>query len=270
MNKPVEDELTSDDGEMPPANTSSTLDPADYGFGLLREVGPVLVLNKPPGVLTQGPPGTDSLELRLRRFLKARDNPPGKQYVVPVHRLDRPASGAILFVRNIRAAKRLGRQFEDRTVTKIYHALVEGHVAHDVDTWTDSMRKVPEQPRSEMVSHDHSDAQIAILGHRVILRTATMTLLEIQLGTGRTHQIRLQCSHRGHPIVGDEQYGSTLSFGDRLDDERARPIALHAARLAFDDPRDKTRVEFAAPHPSVWEAYIPPQSLRSERPKPAP
>jgi len=249
MSEPSAAETSPADPALPPR-------PDAYGFDLLYEDGPVLVLGKPPGLLTQGPPGTDSLDLRIKRFLKQRENPPGGQYVVPVHRLDRPASGAILFARNVRVAKRLSRQFEERTVTKVYHALVEGTVGPEADTWTDTMRKVPDQPRSEIVAADVPGAQIAILTHRVLARIDGRTLLEIELGTGRTHQIRLQCAHRGHPVVGDETYGATGPFGPPIADERLRPIALHASRLAFTNPKTEARVDVTAPRPAVWAGVL--------------
>ena len=89
---------------------------------LLYEEGPVLVVLKPAGVLTQAPPGIDSVEVRVREFLKAREQRSGKFYLVVCHRLDRPVSGALMFARNVRAAQRLGKQLERREVQKIYWA----------------------------------------------------------------------------------------------------------------------------------------------------
>src|SRR6188474_3098113 len=98
------------------------------GFEILYEQGPVLAINKPPGLATQSPPGIDSLELRLKAFIKERDQKPGKVYLGVPHRLDRCASGVILFARHVRAARRISKQFENRTVRKVYWACVQGEV----------------------------------------------------------------------------------------------------------------------------------------------
>lgn len=222
------------------------------GFDILWEEGPCLVALKPPGLLTQAPPGIDSLEVRVRRFLAARDgaNPP--PYLAVVHRLDRPVSGAILLALHRTAARKLSRQFEFRHVSKRYGTLVEGCVEPESGTWTDWMRKLPDNPRSEIVTPDHPDAQLAILHYRVIGRSADVSLLEIELETGRTHQIRLQSSAHGHPIVGDFLYGSTRSFGPETNDERARWIALHARSLEFRHPDSQADVKVLAPLPAIW------------------
>src|SRR5689334_12976722 len=111
------------------------------GFDILYEQGPCLVVNKPPGLLTQAPPGIDSLELRVKRFLKAREHQPGNVYLGVPHRVDRPVSGVIVLAKHVRAARRLSEQFEARTVRKIYWALVEGHVTPESGTWTDQLKK---------------------------------------------------------------------------------------------------------------------------------
>ncbi len=220
----------------------------------LYEQGAVMVVNKPSGLLTQAPPGIDSMELRIKSFLKRRDQKPGKVYVGVPHRLDRPASGAMVFVKNVRAARRLTEQFQARTVTKTYWAVVAGNVREARGNWTDWMRKVPDEARSELVTADHPDAQLAELEFRVVGRADNLTWLEINLGTGRTHQIRLQAAGRGHPIVGDALYGSERQFGPVQPDHRLRPIALHARRLAFEHPITHEPVDIVAPVPDVWRS----------------
>jgi len=224
------------------------------GFEILYEEGPVLTVLKPAGVLTQAPPGIDSLETRVKRFLKARENKPGNVYLAIIHRLDRPVSGAIVFCKHVRAARKLSEQFEDRMVRKTYWALVEGQVASERGTWTDYLRKVPGEARSEIVDRTHPEGQLAILHYQVKAHTATGTWLEIELETGRTHQIRLQCSAHGHPVQGDALYGAQLPFGPETPDERARVIALHARLLAFRHPMTQTPVEIVAPLPPWWGA----------------
>jgi len=210
-------------------------------------------MNKPGGLLTQGPPGIDSLELRTKHFLKVRDEKPGKVYLGVPHRLDRPVSGAITVVKNVRAAQRISKQIEQRSVTKTYWAVVGGVVDSSDGMWEDSMRKVPDEARSEIVPADHPDAKRAQLKYRSIATNGSVTLLEIELITGRTHQIRLQCGSRGLPILGDELYGSEEAFGPETTDLRKRWIALHARRLAFEHPISKEPVDQTAPLPEWWD-----------------
>jgi len=222
------------------------------GFQILFEEGPCLVFNKPAGLLTQAPPGIDSLELRVRRFLQQREDKSHNLYLALPHRLDRPVSGAIVMARHVRAARRISEQFEQRTVHKAYWAIVEGSVAEASGTWIDWMRKVPDEPRSETVTADHPGAQQAVLHFRVIARAASATWLEIQLETGRTHQIRVQSAARGHAVAGDFQYGAVRPFGPATEDTRQRWIGLHARTLGFDHPMTRERIQIEAPVPAAW------------------
>lgn len=222
---------------------------------ILFEQRAVLVINKPAGLLTQAPPGIDSLELRLRKYLTQRDQAEGRIYLGVPHRLDRPVSGAITMVRNVRAAQRISKQIQDHTVQKIYWAVVEGVVPEDQGTWIDWMRKLPDEARSEVVAPDHPDAKEAVLSYRVLGRSYRYSWLEIELQTGRTHQIRLQASSRGFPIVGDQLYGSTESFGEPMLDTRKAPIALHARRLAFEHPIEHSLVDVVAPLNDNWNQF---------------
>jgi 23S rRNA-/tRNA-specific pseudouridylate synthase len=243
---------------------------------ILYEDNACLVVNKPGGLLTQAPLGIDSLEFQIKRLLKERDQKPGGVYLGVPHRLDRPVSGAIVFAKNVRAARRISQQFEHRLVRKTYWALVEGHVAADAGTWTDHLKKIEGEPRSVVVDHTDPAGRVAILHYRVVERiaaprageagsaaliasdeprgprSAERTLLEIELETGRTHQIRVQCASRRHPLVGDTLYGSGQSFGAWSADERERLIGLHARSLALRHPMSGEALTFVAPLPAVW------------------
>ncbi|MDO4558870.1 MAG: RNA pseudouridine synthase [Planctomycetia bacterium] len=239
---------------------------------LLYENGPCFVVNKPAGLLTQAPEPIDCLERRMKNFLRERECRTGNVYLGVPHRLDRPVSGTIIFCRHARAARRISEQFQARTVRKIYHAMVEGILDEDSGTWTDFMRKIPDHAQAEIVSPDHSDAREGVLHFRVLRRfraTGTesdlteepmeksRTLLEIELETGRMHQIRLQCGVRGHAILGDAQYGSTIPFGEAHQDERLRAIALHAASITFHLPTPPfERITIEAPEPTPWSTDI--------------
>lgn len=192
------------------------------------------------------------MEVRLKALLKRREQKTGNIYLAIVHRLDRPVSGVMLFARHVRAARRLAEQFQNRQVRKIYWALLEGRLACTEDRWVDTMRKVPEQARAELVPAEHPDAQRAELCLRVLGYYRGTTWVEIELQTGRMHQIRLQASARGHPVVGDLFYGAKTSFGPDTTDERARAIGLHARQIQFFHPMTRVPICVTAPLPEYW------------------
>lgn len=235
---------------------------------ILWEEGPCLVVNKPPGLSTQAPPGIDSLAVRIRALLERRAEqeagpgvlsakhpfpaPNTTPYLGIPHRLDRPASGALVFATRRKAAQRLSRQFERRQVGKRYWACVAGILPVESGTWEDYLRKVPDQPQAEIVGPDHPQGRSAVLHYQVLAFAEWGCWLEITLETGRFHQIRLQAASRGFPILGDAQYGSTVPFGPLRDDWRQRPIALHARRLEFLHPITRDPVAVTAAVPDFW------------------
>jgi 23S rRNA pseudouridine1911/1915/1917 synthase len=248
---------------------------------ILYDSGPCLVVNKPAGLLTQAPAGIDSLEQQVKAFYRQREQKEGNIYLGLPHRLDRPVSGAIVFARHVRAAQRLATQFENRTVTKVYWAVVEGDVQPDEGTWTDYLHKRHGMAQSIVVPPDDPRGKLAVLHYRVLARRyiaepswlgprvldtpcdadtpqpgqdgrAIYSWLEVQLETGRTHQIRVQAASRGHSVVGDFQYGATRPFGEQYDDERLRAIALHARQLGFNHPMTNECVDVIAPLPAAW------------------
>lgn len=227
-------------------------------LNILYEDGPCLAVAKPAGLLTQAPPGIDSLETRIKDFLIERENKPGKAYLAVPHRLDRPVSGAMVFAKHVRAARRLSEQFEARSVRKIYWACVSGEVTPEAGTWEDWIRKIPDVAQAEVVPEalveQMPDARKAVLHYQVRGRAPWGTWLQIELETGRMHQIRVQAAARGFPVLGDQQYGSTIPFGEQHEDERLRSIALHARSLAFNHPMTHEPVEVVAPLPQNWEA----------------
>ena len=221
------------------------------GFEILYERGGCLVVSKPPGVLTQAPPGIDSLEVRIKTYLGGGSGPDGVYLGVP-HRLDRPATGAIIFGKEPRITRKLGEQFEKRRVHKVYWTCVEGHVEAETGRWEDFLYKVAGEPRAEVVGVGHPDGRHAALHYRVLKNFDWGTWLEIELETGRTHQIRVQAATRGHPVLGDKQYGSTVAFGPQFEDERLQAIALHARSLTFRDPDTRQTVAVVAPLAVYW------------------
>ncbi len=208
------------------------------------------------GVLTQAPPGIDSLEVRIKAFLKRRANAAEDTYLGVPHRLDRPASGAMVFGLEPQATRRLAAQFEARTVQKTYWVCVAGSVEPTEGTWTDFVRKIPGRPKAEVVDPGHPDGRQAILHYRTLGSTESGSWLEIELETGRMHQVRIQAASRGHPVLGDFEYGSTIPFGPQHDDWRLRAIALHARTLSFGHPLTRQRVAITAPLPEAWHSRL--------------
>ena len=230
---------------------------------ILYEEGPVIAINKRAGILTQAPPGIDSLEARLKALLIKREQKEGNCYLGVPHRLDRPASGVILFAKHVRAARRLSEQFEGRLIEKKYWALLTGSVEEAEGTWIDYMRKIPGRAEAELLEPIHPDAREAVLHYRVLKRltvpnnengTNVVSWLEIHLETGRTHQIRLQTSSHGHPILGDALYGAAIPFGTPFEDERLRAIALHAREISFSHPMTREKITLTAPVSPDWTA----------------
>lgn len=228
---------------------------------ILFEEGPCFVLNKPAGLLTQSPPGIDSLEWRFKALLEMRRGTAGNVYLGVPHRLDRPVSGPLLFARHVRACRGLNKQFEARTIGKLYWACIEGHVEEPRGTWRDFMRKIPSTARAEVVPADHPDGREAVLHYEQIGESPHGSWLAIQLITGRMHQIRVQAAARGWPIVGDAMYGGRLPFGEQFEDTRLRAIALHGRRLEFRHPMTQEPRTVEAPLPANWEPLGPPPGV---------
>jgi 23S rRNA pseudouridine1911/1915/1917 synthase len=236
---------------------------------LLLDDGPLFAVWKPAGLATQAPAEFPSLEARMKAWLRAREGKEGNVYLGVPQRLDRPVSGVILFTRHVRAARKVSDQFERRQVSKTYWACVEGIVSPAEGTWTDRLKKIYGKPRTEVVGPDDPDGREAVLNYRTLgtwRRLGTSqelgdaptsgpregSWLEIDLETGRTHQIRIQAASRGHAIVGDAFYGATSTFGEPGLEERERPIALHARRIQLRHPMTGTPLDITAPLPETW------------------
>ncbi len=224
---------------------------------ILHESAWFFVINKPSGVLTQAVPGIDSIQTLLVKQLRGVESGLPTPFIGIPHRLDRVTSGAMVVARNQRALRRLCDQFATRKVTKIYHAVVPRiSNPHEV-RWRDTMRKVPDEPRAELVSASEQDAREAILRFQVIGQheltdQRPVSLVEIQLETGRMHQIRLQFASHGHPILGDQLYGSEIEWLGTTLGERESPIALHARKIEFRHPQNAELISVEAPYPAGW------------------
>jgi len=233
---------------------------------VLHEAGGVVAVAKPAGLPTQAPPGIDSAESLVRRWLfgpagAAGGRHPGGFLGVP-HRLDRSVSGVLLFAATPRAARQLSRQFERRLVEKTYLAWVElsptlGREGEapppapgDEISWCDLVRKRPDEPRAEVVTAAEPLAREAVTLGLVRGVHDGVAVLELYPRTGRMHQLRVQAAARGMPVLGDTLYGACRPWGDpAAGDGRDRPIALHAWKIRFLDPVGAHPVEVIAPPP---------------------
>jgi 23S rRNA pseudouridine1911/1915/1917 synthase len=138
-------------------------------------------------------------------------------------------------------------------VTKLYWGLVEGKLEPSEGTWTDWLRKIPEQARAETVEPHAPGGKEAVLRFRVMQGHEAATLVEFMPITGRMHQIRVQAAARGHPLVGDVLYGSTRTFGPAPESPRDRVIALHARTLTLLHPLSYEPITLTAPLPEYWQ-----------------
>jgi len=237
------------------------------GLEILLEDNHCLAVVKPAGLLTQGVPrGIPTLEALVKEYLKRKYNKPGNVYLGIPHRLDRPVSGVVLFARNSKAAGRLAEQFQNRQVRKVYWSVVEGQVEPMQGEWQDWLMKVPEEARSICVPPDALGAREARLRYRVLELGDAHTLLEIELETGRMHQIRVQAAERGWPVLGDVQYGAKRAFGPPAALPRDALIALHARSLTFLHPLRYEPITLTAPLPEHWKAVVSSSSRLEERP----
>lgn len=231
---------------------------------ILLEDGPVIAVNKPAGLLTQGvPAGIPTLEAQVKAYLKEKYQKPGNVYLGIPHRLDRPASGVVLFARNSKVAARLAEQFRERQVKKTYWAVVNGTPQPDSGELIDWLRKIPDASRAEIVPPETPEAKECSLTFHTLRQIefgqgrGVGTLLQIELGTGRMHQIRVQLASRGWPIVGDLLYGATQPLLDHpSEDQRENPIALHARELTFLHPIRYEPVTVTASLPANWSHFV--------------
>lgn len=226
-------------------------------FQVLLEDGPVLAINKAAGILTLGgKTGVPTLERQVKDWLRERFQKPGNVYLGVPHRLDRPVSGVILFARNSKAAGRLAEQFRERQVQKIYWGLTANLPQPAQGTLVDWLLKDPDRAHATVVPPNTPQARQAILHYRTVATTPLGTLLEIELETGRMHQIRAQLGHHGWPIWGDRQYGATTDLIHPLPtDITTIPIGLHARQITFLHPIRYEPVTIVAPVPENWGSF---------------
>ena len=216
-------------------------------LNVLFEDNHLLAVNKPAGLPTMGAAaGRPSLVQQARQYIKNRYGKPGNAYVGVVSRLDALVTGVVLLARTSKAADRLTRQFAAGEPRKTYWAVVEQPLAVSSGGLVDWLWHDDQRQRVVVTEAGAHDAKEARLTYRTLKRLARGILIEIELETGRNHQIRVQLAHHGSPILGDAKYGSAQAF--------AAGIALHARKLELLHPVRQTPLILEAPLPTSWKS----------------
>lgn len=208
---------------------------------ILYEDNHLLVVLKPVNVPVQLDDSNDlDLLTMLKSYLKEKYNKPGNVYLGLVHRLDRPVSGIMVFAKTSKAASRLSEQVRTHKVNKKYYAVVEGRFNELEGTLKDKLFK-DTKTNTTIVSANGKDA---ILNYKVLDYRKNYSLVDIDLVTGRSHQIRVQFSSRNHALYGDQRYNKNAKVGEQ--------IALFSYYLSFYHPVTKEKLEFLEKTPDLY------------------
>jgi len=217
---------------------------------ILYEDNHLLLVSKPPNVPTQEDESKDMDMLTyLKQDIKERYQKPGNVYLGLVHRLDRPVGGVMVFAKTSKAASRLSNTIRKNEMEKTYMAIVRG-VPDNNGTLTDYLLKDKNKNKTEVVSANKKGAKEAILTYEVIETIGDLSLVKINLITGRSHQIRVQFASRGYPLYGDQKYGSDVN-------KPGQQIALWSYKLKFPHPVRDEMVETISTPPKVkpWSEW---------------
>ena len=219
----------------------------DLQSRILYEDNHLLVVYKKVGEITQGDKtGDECLADSYKAFIARRDQKPGKVYIGIPHRLDRPVSGICILAKTSKALERMAAMFRDSEVHKTYWALCCGRPAEDEGLLEDWLVRNEKQNKSYVVPDKRDGAKLARLKYRFLKSTERYHLVEVELLTGRHHQIRCQLSHIGCVIKGDLKYGAPRSNPDG-------GICLLAREIRFIHPVRKTEIVLTAPVPQSWK-----------------
>lgn len=219
---------------------------------ILYEDNHLLVVNKHSGDLVQpDPSGESALEDQIKEFIRQRDAKPGRVFLGVVHRIDRPVSGAVVFAKTSKALTRLNEMIREVQIKKHYWALVEQRPEAERGELRHYILRDGRTNRSKAYAQPKGDAKEARLNYEMIGTGTHYTLLEVELLTGRHHQIRAQLSAIGCPIRGDLKYGAKRSIP-------GGGISLHSRRVGFDHPVRHEWIEVTAPVPkgdNLWAHF---------------
>jgi 23S rRNA pseudouridine1911/1915/1917 synthase len=232
------------------ANSSSKILTNKDNLQILQEDNHIIVVNKRAGDIVQGDKtGDQPLSEIVKTYIKDKYNKPGNVYLGVVHRLDRPTTGIVLFSKTSKALPRLNKLFAEKKAKKTYWALVKNQPPNEEGRLIHWLKKNPKNNKSTAYNKEVEGSKKAILNYKILKKLDHFFLLEIDLETGRHHQIRCQLSKIGCPIKGDLKYGFARSNKDAS-------ISLHARRLEFTHPVKKEKIAITAPLPNdaLWQA----------------
>lgn len=218
---------------------------------VLYEDNHIIAVNKSPSEIVQGDKTGDTpLSESLKVWLKEKYNKPGNVFLGVTHRLDRPVSGIVLFAKTSKALTRMNELFKNYEIQKNYWAIVKNPPEQESGELVHYLVRNEKQNKSYAYDTEKPNSKKAILNYKIIARSDNYTLLEIQLKTGRHHQIRCQLAKIGSPIKGDLKYGFPRSNPNGS-------ISLHARHISFIHPVSKDRIEITAPVPDdkLWKAF---------------
>lgn len=217
---------------------------------VIYEDNHIIVVNKKPGEIVQGDKTGDTpLSEILKQYLKEKYNKPGNVFCGVVHRIDRPVGGLVVFAKTSKALSRLNDMLRKGEIHKTYWALVEGHPEKSEDTLRNFLVSDGRINKTFIAREGERDAKESILEYSTVSKGDRYTLLEINLLTGRKHQIRAQLSGIGHPIKGDLKYGAKRSNPDG-------GISLLARHIEFVHPVSKEHIALDAPLPSEFQKFL--------------
>ncbi len=217
---------------------------------ILHEDNHIIVVNKRVGDIVQGDKtGDKPLSEVVKEYIKEKHNKPGDVFLGVIHRLDRPTTGIVAFARTSKALTRMNELFSNRETQKTYWAIVKNKPIKNEDKLVHFLKRNEKNNTSKAHIKEVPDSKIASLDYKIIKELNNYFALEINLHTGRHHQIRAQLSAIGSPIKGDLKYGFDRSNPDG-------GIHLHARKLVFTHPVSKETVEIVAPTPNevIWNA----------------
>lgn len=218
---------------------------------ILYEDNHIIIVNKAAGEIVQGDKtGDEPLSETLKKYIKERDAKPGNVFMGVVHRLDRPVAGVVVFAKTSKALSRLNEMFRNGEVHKTYWAVTRNRPPKDADTLVHYITTVERSNKSYASDTQKPGAKEARLSYRLIASSERYHLLEVNLMTGRKHQIRVQLSSIGSPVKGDLKYGDKRSNSDGS-------ISLLARRVKFVHPVSKKEIDVTAPVPQsdvLWAA----------------
>ncbi len=230
----------------------SSVNMEEWDAKILYEDNHIIAINKSSSEIVQGDKTGDvPLSESLKSYLKKKYNKTGNVFVGVTHRLDRPVSGVVLFAKTSKALSRLNDMFRNQEVDKYYWAVVQNRPQEIEGELVHYLKKNSRQNKSYASKSEQKDAKLAKLNYQLIAESNKYFLLQVELHTGRHHQIRVQLASMNCPIKGDLKYGSPRSNPNK-------GISLHARFLSFIHPVSKEKIEIIAPVPkddNLWLAF---------------